>query len=70
MAERNIFSGLVYCVDCGGTMMLHRAYILDAVKNSFMCSAYKKKGKDVCTGHYIREVDLAVILLDGIRRVT
>ncbi|WP_282432452.1 MULTISPECIES: recombinase family protein [Pelotomaculum] len=23
MAEQNIFSGLVYCADCGGTMVLH-----------------------------------------------
>ena len=70
MAEQNIFSGLVYCADCGGTMVLHRAHTMDAVKNNFMCSTYKKKGKDVCSGHYIREVELAAILLDDIRRVT
>ena len=45
MAEQNIFSGLVYCLDCGGTMVLHRAHTMDAVKNNFMCSTYKKKGK-------------------------
>ena len=70
MAEQNIFSGLVYCADCGGTMVLHRAHTMDAVKNNFMCSTYKKKGKDICSGHYIREVELAAILLDDIRRVT
>ena len=70
MAEQNIFSGLVYCADCGGTMVLHRAHTMDAVKNNFMCSTYKKKGKEVCSGHYIREVELAAILLDDIRRVT
>lgn len=70
MEEQNIFSGLVYCADCGGTMVLHRAHTMDAVKNNFMCSTYKKKGKDVCTAHYFREVDLAAILLDDIRRVT
>ena len=70
MAEQNIFSGLVYCADCGSTMVLHRAHTMDAVKNNFMCSTYKKKGKDVCSGHYIREVELAAILLDDIRRVT
>lgn len=43
MAEQNIFSGLVYCLDCGGTMVLHRAHTMDAVKNNFMCSTYKKK---------------------------
>ena len=70
MAEQNIFSGLVYCMDCGGTMVLHRAHTMDAVKNNFMCSTYKKKGKDICSGHYIREQELNVILLDDIRRVT
>ena len=24
MEEQNIFSGLIYCADCGGTMVLHR----------------------------------------------
>lgn len=70
MAEQNIFSGLVYCMDCGGTMVLHRAHTMDAVKNNFMCSTYKKKGKDVCSGHYIREQELNAIILDDIRRIT
>ena len=70
MAEQNIFSGLVYCADCGGTMVLHRAHTMDAVKNNFMCSTYKKKGKEVCSGHYIREQELSAILLDDIRRIT
>lgn len=69
-AEQNMFSGLVYCADCGGTMVLHRAHTMDAVKNNFMCSTYKKKGKEVCSGHYIREVELAAVLLDDIRRIT
>ena len=69
-AEQNIFSGLVYCMDCGGTMVLHRAHTMDAVKNNFMCSTYKKKGKEVCSGHYIREIELEQILLDDIRRIT
>ncbi|MDD4346813.1 MAG: recombinase family protein [Desulfitobacteriaceae bacterium] len=70
MAEQNIFSGLIYCKDCGTTMVLHRAHAMDAVKNNFTCRTYKKKGKDVCTGHYIREVQLAEIILDDLRRVT
>ena len=69
-AEQIMFSGLVYCMDCGGTMVLHRAHTMDAVKNNFMCSTYKKKGKDVCSAHYIRELDLYAIVLDDLRRVT
>lgn len=70
MAEQNIFSGLVYCKDCNGTMVLHRAHTMDAVKNNFMCSTYKKKGKENCSAHYIRETPLAEIILDDLRRVT
>ncbi len=70
MAEQNIFSGLIYCKDCGGTMVLHRAHTMDAVKNNFMCSTYKKKGKEICSAHYIRETQLAEIILDDLRKVT
>ena len=70
MAEQNIFSRLVYCLDCGGTMALHRSHNIDAVKNNFVCSTYRKKGRDVCTAHCIREQELRAILLDDIRRIT
>lgn len=43
---------------------------MDAVKNNFMCSTYKKKGKEHCNAHYIRESQLAEILLDDLRRIT
>jgi len=70
MDEPNMFSGLVYCADCGKTLVLHRAHTMDAVKNNFMCYTYKKKGKEVCSAHYIRELDLTQIILDDLRRVT
>ncbi len=70
MAEQNMFSGLVRCIDCGETMVLHRAHTMAAVKNNFMCSTYRKRGKEVCSGHYIREIQPATIVLDDLRRVT
>ncbi len=70
MAEQNMFSGLVYCIDCNQTLVLHRAHTMAAVKNNFMCSTYKKRGKEKCSGHYIREYQLAAIILDDLRRVT
>ncbi len=69
-AEQNMFSGLVYCVDCGGTMVLHRSHTMSAAKNNFVCSNYRKNGKELCSAHYIREVELSAILLDDIRRIT
>lgn len=70
MAEQNMFSGLVRCADCGGTMVLHRAHTMNAVKNNFMCSTYKKFGKEECSAHYLREIHLSAIVLDDLLRVT
>ncbi|WP_312810577.1 recombinase family protein [Sedimentibacter sp.] len=70
MDEPNLFSGLVFCMDCEKPLVLHRAHTMAAVKNNFMCYTYKKKGKEVCSSHYIREQDLTHIILDDLRRVT
>lgn len=70
MEEPNLFSGLVFCADCGKPLVLHRAHTMDAIKNNFMCYTYKKRGKAVCSSHYIREHDLMRIILDDLRRVT
>ena len=70
MEEPNLFSGLVFCIDCGKPLVLHRAHTMDSIKNNFMCYTYKKKGKDICSPHYIREKDLWYIILDDLRRVT
>lgn len=70
MEEQDMFSGLVRCLDCGEVMTLHRAHTMDAVKNNFMCSTYRKRGKDKCSGHYLREIHLEAIVLDDLLRVT
>ncbi len=70
MAEQNIFSGLIYCKDCGKALVLSRAHTMEAVKNNFQCSTYRKRGKETCSGHYIRESQLAAILLDDLHRAT
>ncbi len=43
---------------------------MKATQNNFMCYTYKKRGKDVCSAHYLREQDLVKIVLDDLRRVT
>ncbi len=70
MAEQDMFSGLVRCIDCGEKMILHRSHTMAAVKNNFMCSTYRKRGKEKCSAHYLREVHLAAIVLDDLLRVT
>jgi len=49
MAEQDMFLGLVRCIDCGEKMILHRAHTMAAVKNNFMCSTYRKRGKEKCS---------------------
>lgn len=70
MEEPNLFSGLVYCSDCGKYLVLCRTEKMREDQYYFRCSTYGKRGKDVCTPHQIREVDLKQIVLDDLRRVT
>ena len=67
----NLFSGLVYCADCGAPMRLCRTRTKAADSyNNFKCSTYSNRGRDACSGHYIRESQLRAIVLDDLRRVT
>ena len=68
MDEQNMFSGLVYCADCGKPMVLHRAHTMKPEQNNFTCRTYKKDGSAACTAHYIREVALKEIVLETLRR--
>lgn len=70
MDTPNLFSGMVFCADCGGTLVLHRAHTMKETQNNFMCSTYKKRGKEECSAHYIRETQLKTIVLDDLKRVT
>ena len=70
MEEPNLFSGLVYCSDCGQCLVLCRTEKMREDQYYFRCSTYGKRGKDACTPHQIREADLKQIVLDDLRRVT
>jgi len=70
MDEPNIFSGLVFCADCGKPLVLHRASTMKRTEYNFKCYTYGKKGKTVCTPHHIREFELKAVVLEDLRRVT
>ena len=70
MDEQDMFSGLVYCADCGSTMTLSRAHTMKECQYNFTCQNHRKNGKDVCSPHYIRESILAAVVLDDVRRIT
>lgn len=70
MDEPNLFSGLVYCADCGKYLVLCRTEKMRENQFYFRCSTYGKRGKTACSPHQIREFDLKQIVLDDLRRVT
>lgn len=45
--ERNLFSGLLRCKDCGKAMSVYKDH-------DFCCSTYRSNGKNYCSSHYIR----------------
>ena len=65
-----MFSGLVYCADCGGYLVFCRTGKMREDQYYFRCSTYGKKGKAFCTPHQILERDLKTIVLDDLKRVT
>lgn len=70
MDEPNLFAGLVYCADCGRSMVLYRTESIKKEMYHLKCYTYGKKGKDACTPHQIRQDDLYQVVLDDLRRVT
>ena len=68
MGEMNIFSGLVYCSDCGQRMYLCRCTTMKQ-KEYFNCSTYRKKKKKLCTSHQITVEAIEHIVLNDLKRV-
>ena len=66
MGDMGIFSGLLYCAECGGKMYQCRATNLTEEQKYFICSTYRK-GKDLCTTHSIKNVVLYEIVLKNLR---
>ena len=66
MGDMGIFSGLLYCAECGGKMYQCRASNFTEEQKYFICSTYRK-GKDLCTPHSIKNVVLHEIVLRNLR---
>lgn len=62
MGEMGMFSGLLYCAECGGKMYQCRATNFAENQKYFICSTYRK-GKDLCTTRSIKNVVLHEIVL-------
>ena len=66
--ETNMFSGLLYCADCGGLLTIQR-YKKNPDYDHFYCSTYRKKKKGLCTPHRIRVKDLKEVILQDLRKI-
>ena len=64
----SIFSGLVFCEDCGQKMYYQSGKKERRDPPHFMCSSYSKN-PDTCTSHYIGEKTLTNLVLENMRRV-
>ncbi len=68
MGEMSVFSGLVYCADCGKKMYLCRCTTMKQ-KEYFNCSTYRKKKKSLCSSHQITVEAIEGIVLADLQRV-
>ena len=61
----SLFSGLVFCPDCGAKLHFCAAKSLKPNQEFFRCANYKD-GRGTCKTHYIRNVALEKIVLEAI----
>lgn len=68
--ETGLFSGLVFCADCGSRLNLHRSTAKGKTRFSYICNKYRnRRGVQLCTAHYIRDYVLEDLVLDNLRKV-
>jgi hypothetical protein len=63
----SLFSGLVYCADCGSKLYFCASKSIKPNQEFHRCSAYKEN-RGSCSIHYIREVVLKEIVLEAIQK--
>ncbi|MGN0771081.1 MAG: recombinase family protein [Christensenellales bacterium] len=66
-SEKNMFSGLLLCEDCGSNLTIQR-YAKNHEYDHFYCSTYRKKKKGLCTPHRIRVDNLYNVVLCDLRK--
>lgn len=67
--EVGLFSGLLFCADCGSVMYQQRYETEKRKQDCYICGNYKKRTHD-CTAHFIRTDTLKAGVLDNLRKVT
>ena len=68
MGEMPMFSGLLYCADCGRKLSFHRKADEPPEKHHYLCENYRSNTAN-CTMHYIRNVVVERIVLENLKEV-
>lgn len=66
--KKSIFSGLLFCYDCGKKMYFQSPVVDLKAKDHYRCSSYKHD-TSACSSHYISDDALQSIVLANIQRV-
>lgn len=66
--KKSIFSGLLFCNDCGKKMYFQSPVVDLRNKDHYRCSSYKHD-TSACSSHYISDDVLQSIVLENIQRV-
>ena len=67
--EVGLFSGILFCADCGSVMYQQRYQTDKRKQDCYICGSYKKRTHD-CTAHFIRTDLLTAGVLSNLRKVT
>ena len=70
--EIDLFSGLLFCGDCGYKMYAVRGAGTLERKHAYTCGNYRNRARNdmLCTTHYIRKSVLKELVLADLQRVT
>ena len=67
--KQSIFSGHLFCKDCGAKLYYCTANNFTADKDFYRCSNYKNNSTNVCTSHNIKDIALREIVLEQVQQV-
>jgi len=63
-----MFSGILYCADCGKKLSFHRRLADPGTRHNFVCSNYRSDTHNYSM-HYIRSVVVEQLVLENLREV-
>ena len=67
--EPGLFSGLLFCADCGSKMYHHRGRSVKSEQEYYTCAGYSKRVHP-CTSHHIQIKVLKQLVMADLQRVT